>query len=248
MKKAMFIALAAILMIGTLVAAAPAQEKPAPAQLKTEMIRLNYSIPQEVQNLVRPYQSPFGRITWAPGNEKLLVISDTPENVVRLIQVIKEIDVKPADIMFTVQLVLGSESAEGKTDEALKDDKVIAELKSLLRYRTFALLDQNFVRTMDQRPAEILMGKGSEFVIEFNRPKFVKDGANELIQADIRLVRIDIGHGRTTNTGTPVPSASTTLVQTSLSMKSGEKTVVGVSKMDGGDKGLILIISGKVIS
>ena len=33
----------------------------------------------------------------------------------------------------------------------------------------------------------------------------------------------------------------------SLTFKSGEKTVVGVSKMDGGDKGLILIISGKEI-
>jgi hypothetical protein len=30
-------------------------------------------------------------------------------------------------------------------------------------------------------------------------------------------------------------------------MKSGEKTVVGVSKMDGGDKALILIISGKIL-
>ncbi len=32
-----------------------------------------------------------------------------------------------------------------------------------------------------------------------------------------------------------------------LTMKSGEKTVVGVSKMSDSDKGLILIISGKVV-
>jgi hypothetical protein len=247
MKKAMTIALAAILMIGALAAYAPAQEKADPPQLKTEMIRLNYSVPQEVRELVHPYQSPFGRITWAPGNEKLLVISDTPENVARLIKIIREIDVKPADILFTVQLVLGSESGAVPTDEALKDDKIVAELKSLLRYKSFTLLDQNFVRTMDQRPAEILMGKDPEFAIQFNRPKVVKDGAIELIQTDIRLVRIDVGHGRTTSAGTPVPSASTTLVQTSLSMKSGEKTVVGVSRMNGGDKGLILIILGKIV-
>ena len=247
MKKTMTIALAVILTIGTLVAAVPAQEKPAPPQLKTEMVRLKYVTPEEVQNLARAYQSPYGRFTWAPANEKLLVVSDTPENLARLLAVIKEIDVKPADIMFTVQLVLGSEAAGSPTDEALKDDKVIAELRSLLRYKTFTLLDQNFVRTLDQKGAEILMGKGQEFVITFRRPKYVKDGADDIIQAEIRLARIDIGPGHATSSGTPIPSSSTSLVQTSLTMKSGEKTVVGVSKMDGGDKGLILIISGKVI-
>ncbi len=249
MKKTMTIALAAILMIGTLAAAAPVQETASKLpQLKTEMIRLKYVTPEEVQNLARAYQSPYGRFTWTPANEKLLVVSDTPENLARLLAVIKEIDVKPADIMFTVQLVLGSEAAGGPTDEALKDDKIIAELRSLLRYKTFALLDQNFVRTLDQKGAEILMGKAPEFVISFRRPKYVKDGEDELIQVDIRLVRIDIGPGHSTSSGTPVPASTTDLVRTSLNMKSGEKTVVGVSKMDGGDKGLILIISGKVVS
>lgn len=247
MKKTMTIALAVILMIGAFAASAPAQEKPGQPQLKTEMVRLKYISPEQVQNLVRAYQSPYGRFTWAPANEKLLVVSDTPENLIRVLDIIKEIDVKPADLLFTVQLVLGSESGAAPADEALKDDKVIAELRSLLRYRTFTLLDQNFVRTIDQRDAEVLMGKGPEFIITFRRPKYVKDGADELIQADIRLVRIDVGHGRTTSSGTPVPSSSTDLVRTSLNMKSGEKTVVGVSRMDGGDKGLILIISGKVI-
>ncbi len=37
------------------------------------------------------------------------------------------------------------------------------------------------------------------------------------------------------------------LISTTFTLKSGDKTVVGVSKMDGGDIGLILIISGKVI-
>jgi hypothetical protein len=43
------------------------------------------------------------------------------------------------------------------------------------------------------------------------------------------------------------PVRATTLIETQLTMKSGEKTVVGVSKLNGGDKGLILILSGKVI-
>ena len=120
-------------------------------------------------------------------------------------------------------------------------------MRTLLRYKTFTLLDQNIVRTLDQKGAEILIGKDPEFVIAFRKPKYVKDGADELIQADVRLVRIEREPARTPGGATPPPSSSTALVQTSLTMKSGEKTVVGVSKMDGGDKGLILIISGKII-
>jgi hypothetical protein len=37
------------------------------------------------------------------------------------------------------------------------------------------------------------------------------------------------------------------LVETALSIKSGERTVVGVSKLNGGDKALILILSGSVV-
>ncbi|MCX6573567.1 MAG: hypothetical protein NTX99_06200, partial [Candidatus Aminicenantes bacterium] len=39
----------------------------------------------------------------------------------------------------------------------------------------------------------------------------------------------------------------TTLIESTLNIKSGDRTVVGVSKLDGGDKGLILIISAKIV-
>jgi hypothetical protein len=38
-----------------------------------------------------------------------------------------------------------------------------------------------------------------------------------------------------------------TLIESALNIKSGDRTVVGVSKLDGGDKGLILIISAKIV-
>ena len=245
MKKALSFALAAGLILGTLSLTAVGQEKTSTPTFKTEMVKLKYVAPQDIQNVLRIYLSREGQLTWSPGNEKLLVIKDIPENLARVLEAIKEIDVKPADILFTVQLVLGSEAGEGKTDEAFQNDQVVAELKKLLRYKTFSLLDQNIVRTLDQRDAEILIGKDPEFMIAFRRPKYIKDGNADLIQAEIRLVRLD----KSVNSVPKEPGAfSTTLVQTALTIKSGEKTVVGVSKLDGGDKGLILIISGKVIN
>jgi hypothetical protein len=208
------------------------------------MVRLKYAKPQEVQNLLRPYQNPYGQISWNPGNDNLLVISDTPETLSRILAVIKEIDVKPVDLLFTIQLVLGSEAEDSKTDEALRNDPLIAELEKLLRYKNFTLLDSNLIRTLNQGRAEINLGRDTEFDLEL-RPRFIQEENDRLIQMEVRLRRID------KEIQTPAPGQNpvraTTLIETQLTMKSGEKTVVGVSKLNGGDKGLILILSGKVI-
>jgi type II secretory pathway component GspD/PulD (secretin) len=150
MKRFGFITIAMFVLLGTLSPAFAQPEKPKAPELKQEMVRLKYARPQEVQNLLRPYQNPFGQISWNPGNDNLLVISDTPETLSRILAVIQEIDVKPVDLLFAVQLVLGSEAGDAKTDEALQNDPLIAELKKLLRYKSFTLLDSNLIRTLNQ--------------------------------------------------------------------------------------------------
>ena len=246
MKKIGMFALATAFLAGMLAAEAP-QERAGTSQpqMRTEMVRLKYVTAEQVRNLMRPYQSAFGQIAYTPGNDKLVVISDGLENLERLLAAIKEIDVKPADLVFIVQLALGSESGESETDEALKDDKVIAELRSLLRFRSFTLLDQTVVRTLDQKDAEILVGKGPQFVLGFRNPKLIRDGGSSLIETGVMLLRL--GSPAPQAEGKPARSGNTTLVQTSLSMKPGERTVVGISRLNGGDKALVLIITGKVI-
>jgi hypothetical protein len=244
MKKFGFFAIALAVLLGAFSPAFAQQEKAKGPDLKQEMVRLKYAKPQEVQNLLRPYQNPYGQISWNPGNDNLLVISDTPETLSRILAVIKEIDVKPVDLLFTIQLVLGSEAEDSKTDEALRNDPLIAELEKLLRYKNFTLLDSNLIRTLNQGRAEINLGRDTEFDLEL-RPRFIQEENDRLIQMEVRLRRID------KEIQTPAPGQnpvrSTTLIETQLTMKSGEKTVVGVSKLNGGDKGLILILSGKVI-
>ena len=72
----------------------------------------------------------------------ILSVSDTPENVEKILAAIREIDVKPADVLFTVQLVLGSES-DAATDAELQNDPIIKELRKLLRYKGYTLLDSS---------------------------------------------------------------------------------------------------------
>ncbi|MCJ7643318.1 MAG: hypothetical protein MUP28_02425, partial [Candidatus Aminicenantes bacterium] len=143
MKRFGFFAIALTVLLGAFSPAFAQQERTKGPELKQETVRLKYAKPQEVQNLLRPYQNPFGQISWDRDNDNLLVISDTPETLARILAIIKEIDVKPVDLLFMVQLVLGSEAGDAKTDEVLQNDPLIAELKKLLRYKSFTLLDSN---------------------------------------------------------------------------------------------------------
>jgi hypothetical protein len=186
------------------VLAAPSFAEPAPqsarlqdkARMENELVRLKYVPADRVRVLLSPYLSREGRITMMP-NENVIVVSDLRENIEKVLRVIKQLDVKPADLLITVQLVLGSEAGEpGK--ESMTNDPIIRELRNLLKYKSYSLLDASLLRAMD--------GTGS-------KPEYI----------------------------------TTDLIATTLNIKSGDKTVVGVSKLDGGDKGLILILSGKVV-
>lgn len=248
MKKFFVIVLVA-LILGTALAPLQAQEAKAP-KLKNEMVRLKYLNAGQVLTLIKPYMSREGFPATDRREDKLLVISDYPEFVEKILAVIKDIDVKPADIMFTAQLVVGSSAPGDKSDESLQNDPVIKELKGFLPYRSFNQLDANLIRTIDNERAQMTLGKSSEFILEL-RPKYTKDGETEYIQTELRLMVLRKADPVTVIDGKPItPQAeprAQSLIQTEMTIKSGEKTVVGVSKLDGGDKGLILILSAKVI-
>ena len=232
----------------TLAVVAPAfaedapQDKPAakPA-LRTEIIRLKYFWNVQRQSLVRSYLSHDGQFTPGPDN-RIMVVSDYPENVEKLLQAIRQIDVKPADIQLTVQLILGSEEEE-KGTEPLPNDPVLKELRSLLKYKSYSLLDTSMVRATDNINAEVRMGEKADFAFQV-LPKVIRDEKTSLINMQVRLRRIQVVFPA----GAPKADYVTTdLIDTTLSVKPGDKTVVGVSKLDGGGKGLILIISGKIV-
>jgi len=248
MKKLLIVVLAA-LILGATLAPLQAQEASA-AKFRTEMVRLKYLNAGQVMALIRPYQSRESSLGAESGEAKLLVIRDHPEFVEKILAVIKDIDVKPTDIMFTAQLVVGSSAPGDKSDESLQNDSVIKELKGFLPYRSFNQLDANLIRTIDGERTQMTLGKRAEFMLEL-RPNYTKDGETEYIQIDLQLRLLTILFG---DDGKPQlapvgdgKSQSQSLIRTTLSIKSGDKTVVGVSKLDGGDKGLILILSGKVI-
>jgi len=169
-----------------------------------------------------------------------------------MLAIVRSIDVKPAEILFTIQLVQGTEADE-KGDEALKNDPLIKELRGVLKYKTFSLLDGTIMRVINGETAESKFGPKGEYTVSL-RPYYTKDGTAETIKIQVRLGKLGWTTQSTANSEkkgepgsvqTQQVASFNELIRTTLQIKAGDKTVVGVSKSDG-DKGLILILSGKV--
>jgi hypothetical protein len=257
MKKGI-IALVALAFVLAIVVPAMAED-PAPAAqdqkaetqiLRKEIVKLKYVRAQDIQNLLYAYVSQKGRIQFNPDMPSILSVSDTPENVEKILGAVREIDVKPADVLFTVQLVLGSET-DATTDAELQNDPVVKELRKLLRYKGYTLLDATLVRVVNRERASVVLGPKAEFEFAL-MPEVAGDVKAPVIKTEVRLRQTvqrvkptAIVEGKATDLQTT--TQITTPIESTLNIKSGERTVVGVSKLDGGDKGLILIISAKII-
>ena len=210
-------------------------------ETRTEIVTIKYIDVKWAESLLKPYTSRRGRINRLHDGNKL-VIEDTPENVEKILSILKEIDVKPLDLQFNVDLILGStssQSGEG-SDKDLKSDPIMKELGQLLQYKSFKRLDTALVKVQDNKYSSQRMG-GSNLMFRLDlRPRYIEEDKGGSIQVDLYLSQ-DMG---LTSEG---KRKSITLVETSLSIKSGERTVVGVSKLNGGDKALILILSGSLV-
>jgi hypothetical protein len=225
----------------------PAQEaaaKPA-GTIKPELLHLKYFSGGSMMPLIRTYLSREGSVMPGP-NDKILVVRDYSENIARVRQAVAEVDVKPADLLFTVQLILGSEEQEKGAEPAASSDPIIKELRSLLKYKNYSLLDTSVMRALDQESSEVRLGEKGDFEL-WLKPKVVKDEKSSLIQIEVRLTQIRMAGLPPAATSAKPEFITTGLIGTTLNIKSGDKTVVGVSKLDGTGKGLILILSAKIL-
>jgi hypothetical protein len=253
MKKTMtaLLTLAFVLAAVTPVLAEDPAAAPAPSQnteaknLRKEIVKLKYVRAQDIQQLLYAYVGREGHIQFNPNMPSILSVSDTPENVEKILAAVREIDVKPADVLYTVQLVLGTE-ADATTDADLLNDPVVKELRKLLRYKGYTVLDSTLIRVINRESAEVVLGPKAEFEFAL-KPDVAGDAKAPVIKTEVRLRQITRRAAPASETMKAMDPVVVTLIESALNVKSGDRTVVGVSKLDGGDKGLILIISAKIV-
>jgi hypothetical protein len=228
----------------------PQQPPTAPVQMRKEVVKVNYIEAQEAFQILMAYKSQRGRIQ-IQRNRNILIIEDTPDFVDKLLSILKELDVRPLDLMFTVNVIMGSMEEKGG-EKIPGSDQLLKELKSLLKYEHFARLDTSLIKVQDNgRTSQRMGGQGIGLLLELY-PRHVSDGAEDGFQVELSLRQTTRQFsrpgedGKLQYMGTPLEK-SMSLLQTSLMLKDGERSVVGVSKLNGGDTALILVIEGKVV-
>jgi hypothetical protein len=239
MKKIGILSLAFFILCGSIMAFQRTSGQR--GETKTEIVTIKYIDVKWAEDLLHPYSSRLGRIRRLHDGNKL-VIEDSPENVEKILSILKEIDVRPLDLQFNVDLILGStgsQSGEG-FDKELKSDPVMKEISQLLQYKSFKRLDTALMKVQDNKHSSQRMGGENLMFRLLLRPRHIKEDKGDSIQVELYLSQ-DMGLNSEGKT------RSIRLVETTLSIKSGERTVVGVSKLNGGDKALILVLSGSVV-
>jgi len=197
--------------------------------LKKEIVKLKYTKASEVYDLLIPFRSKKGHILYSK-KLNMITISDYPKNVERMLEVIKQCDVKPKQIEFKIWLIVAEVKEKPKSINIPGVNNIMRELKSLLRYNSYQLLDSSYLKTSESAfpYSNIVIGGEYSFSLVIYELIFVKNDDN--ISFSIKLLK-----------------DKKTLINSSLNLKNGETTVVGVSKMDGDNKGLILIITAKAL-
>ncbi|MCJ7579460.1 MAG: hypothetical protein MUP98_02880 [Candidatus Aminicenantes bacterium] len=220
-------------------------------KLRNEIVEIKYINANWAIGILRPYMSRSGKINEIPGTNKV-IIEDVSEVVDKIMAILKDVDIRPSDLQFNVDLLLGTTDENSKSDlvKELKNDPVLKELQNLLKYKAFRTLDSSLLKVQDNsRSSHRIGGKGINLKLELN-PRYIQNGNERgTFQVDLRLSQyqgfMPDGSERTL-----------TLIDTNLTLESGEKTVVGISNLsyvpreaasEEEDTALILILSGKVL-
>ena len=155
MKKSIGISLVFLLLLGTTLSIQASEDQLKNPELRKELVKLKYIQARQVQPLLTGYQSEYGRIRIEAGLN-IVTIQDTPEIVERMLSVIKTIDVKPVDILFTVELIVGSFEAAnvaGKkvSDKGLESDPLMKEMQRVMRFKTLNKIGSALMRVQDNK-------------------------------------------------------------------------------------------------
>ncbi|MFB0565798.1 MAG: secretin N-terminal domain-containing protein [Candidatus Aminicenantaceae bacterium] len=233
----------AIIVLGIFILSGIAQvlySSPGKPELRKEIVKVKYVDAQVARSVLVKYISPKGKIQTIRGENRLL-IEDVPEIMEKLLSILKELDVRPVDIQFNIEVILGS-MKKADLDKELKSDPVMRELQSVLKFKSYKILDSSIIKAQENKYSSQRMGGEGINLRLYLRPRYIKEEKSDIFNVYLELAQ-DFGlsaEGKERTLG---------LINTTLTLKSGERTVVGVSKLntDEEDRALILILSGKVL-
>jgi hypothetical protein len=189
------------------------------------------------------------------GDNGQMVLNGPKEQVTAFEEVIKQLDVPPAqapNIQTTVYMIVASQGAAAGSMPA-ELEPVVTQLKSLFPYKGYRLLDSFVLRSRSGQGAESsgfvpsAQGATSPIIYQAKFGRVTVDAGDKARQFHFSALRLGMR--------VSVPSQGNSGFQyvdvginTDVDVPEGKKVVVGkTSAVEGPDSALILVISAKVV-
>jgi hypothetical protein len=257
-------------------AARPATAQPAPTAkspdyveekgFKGKIFEIKYRDPYGLLQVLRPLGSGFKGATISVEQAfKTLTVRDFPENIAAIEEAIKRLDMPEAprpDIEFTIHILIATNAefnprgARGTfTDFPPELGDVIKQLQGTLRYKNYGMMTSAIHRAKEG-PGGVSNSGIAESTLFSNvptppNPIFYEYGLESIsIDSASGTPTVQVG-GFRFNMRVPLSLGAAPVqyqnvgFRSPVSLRQGEKVVVGSTTM--GDKGLIVVVSAKVL-
>ena len=215
----------------------------------SRVFEIKHREPGDLASVLRPLGSGYRGATISANREfRTISVRDFPENIAAIEAAVKRLDVAEAakaDIELRLWVLLAShnETGGGRLPDDLKE--AVGALKSTLTYRSYALVGSFVERVRDG--ARSIRGEG---VTDIGDPG--EKSARKAMQLEYQINSLAVEASEKGPAMLRLDGFYFTLtgggraqLRTDVTIRDGEKVVVGTSTVQ--DKGLVVVVSGRVI-
>ncbi len=255
MRNAKVILWAIIATLLTMTVTAWGQEKDAPQKppesRAVKVIQLKYADPGRIRQLL----SSFGGTIQADEQMKVLAVTGSPALVQAVAEAVEKLDVPTSptkNVELTAYFLVATPQPTQATDLPPELNEVATQLKKVMNFRGFRLLNSTIVRTRDGELALIEGAAGqppsrADFSLRINR---VDIGAGEKEPTiHLRGLRFSISASPTPSEGKLLSTekASSAQIATDINVPEGQKVVVGKTSFEISDNAVVLVLTARVV-
>jgi hypothetical protein len=225
-----------------------------------KVIQLKYADPAQIADLLKFFGAAFR----SDDRTRVLTVVGPASAVAAVEEAIKKLDVPPVpptpppplprvkEIELTAYFVLATRQPMQAADLPPELDEVVAQLKRVLNYKSFQLLNTAFLRARDGGEASVsgvarIGSSPVDFRLAFNRANIIPEGNARRVWIgglDFKAEQPVTPAGNVPALLTRTASAG---IHTNIDIAEGQKVVVGKTALDFPDNALILVLTAKVI-
>lgn len=225
---------------------------------KGKVFEIKYRDPLGLLQVIKPLGSGFKGASWSVDREfKTVTVRDFPENIAMIEEAIKRLDTPESarpDIEFSVHVLIASTAAGGSEDYPSELTEVVKQLKSALKFKSYALMTSGVHRAKqggsgvensgvaESKLFSSVPTPPSPIFYEYTFDSISIDSASGT--PTVQIGRFIFNMRVPLNLGTSVQYQNVGF-RSPVGLRQGEKVVVGSTTM--GDKGLVVVVSAKLI-